>query len=275
MPDFDDFSTDWGWTIPMDWGQLPFWDLVLRLAMATLLGGMIGLERERLDRAAGLRTHALVSVASALMMIVSTYGFPATSSGAEGSLDPSRIAAQVVSGIGFLGAGVIIFRDNTVRGLTTAATIWSVAGVGLAAGGGLYLPAMVGTFFMLLIQAGFKPLERKFFAKHQREHRVLLQVDHRMDVLEGIEFATKSTPVRLRSMHFDSSTGENLDTVELTLMAESQQDVLNLLGRLRKVDAVRHITYKRGSSIVRKRERSIPIDREEDFDDDDENGNGR
>ncbi len=275
MPDFDDFNLDWGWTINMDWGQLEFWDLVLRLAMATLLGGLIGLERERLDRAAGLRTHALVSVASALMMIVSTYGFPVPPDGSEGALDPSRIAAQVVSGIGFLGAGVIIFRDNTVRGLTTAATIWSVAGVGLAAGGGLYLPAMVGTFFMLVIQAGLKPLERKFFAKHQREHRVLLQVDHRKDVLEGIEFATKATPVRLRSMQFDSSTGENLDTVELTLMAESQKEVLDLLARLRKVDAVRHITYKRGSSIIRKRERSIPLDREEDFEDDDENGNGR
>jgi hypothetical protein len=93
-------------------------------------------------------------------------------------------------------------------------------------------------------------------------------------VLEGIEFATKATPVRLRSLQFDSSTGENLDTVELTLMAESQKEILDLLGKLRKVDAVRHITYKRGSSMVQKRERSIPLDRVEEFDDDDENGNG-
>src|SRR5699024_2156148 len=100
-----------------------------------VLGGLIGLERERLDRAAGFRTHALVAVASALIMVVSTYGFPATSREGGGGLDPSRMAAQVVSGVGFLGAGVIILRGNTVRGLTTAATIWAVAGLGLAAGG--------------------------------------------------------------------------------------------------------------------------------------------
>ncbi|HQB45785.1 MAG TPA: MgtC/SapB family protein, partial [Polyangiaceae bacterium] len=82
--------------------------------------------------------------------------------GSSGSLDPSRIAAQVVSGVGFLGAGVIIFRDNTVRGLTTAATVWAVAGVGLAAGGGLYVAALVGTAFMLLVQAGLNPSNGKY-----------------------------------------------------------------------------------------------------------------
>jgi putative Mg2+ transporter-C (MgtC) family protein len=267
------FGIDLG--IDMDWGQLPFWDLVLRLAMATVLGGLIGLERERLDRAAGLRTHALVSVASALIMIVSTYGFPDPVAGAEGSLDPSRIAAQVVSGIGFLGAGVIIFRENTIRGLTTAATIWSVAGVGLAAGGGLYAPAIVGTGFMLLIQAGLKPLEQRFFKKHARQHRVVLEVEPGHDVLQGIQFATSETPVRLRSLQFDMATDGSLDSVELTLMAESQQEILDFITRLRKVEAVRHITYKRGSSIVRKRERAIAQDDHDDEDYDDENGNGR
>jgi putative Mg2+ transporter-C (MgtC) family protein len=265
-----DFDMDWGWATDLEWGQLPFWDMVLRLAMATILGGLIGLERERLDRAAGLRTHALVSVASALIMIVSTYGFPNPVEGAEGSLDPSRIAAQVVSGIGFLGAGVIIFRGNSIRGLTTAATIWSVAGVGLAAGGGLYAPAIVGTGFMLLIQAGLKPLERRFFKKHATQHRVVLDVEHGADVLEGIHFATQETPVRLRSLQFDNVTAAGLDSVELTLMADSQQDILDLIGKLRKMESVRHITYKRGSSIIRKRERFNPVEDDED----DENGNG-
>ncbi len=251
------FGIDWG--LDMGVGQLPFWDMVLRLATATILGGLIGLERERLDRAAGLRTHALVSVASALIMVVSAYGFPVPA-GAEGSLDPSRMAAQVVSGIGFLGAGVIIFRENSIRGLTTAATIWSVAGVGLAAGGGLYAPAIVGTAFMLLIQAGFKPLEQRFFKKYARQHRVVLEVEPGQDVLQGIHFATSETPVRLHSMQFDMATSGNLDSMELTLMAESQQDILDLITRLRTVESVHHITYKRGSSIVRKRERAISQD---------------
>jgi putative Mg2+ transporter-C (MgtC) family protein len=273
MPDFEwDWNWNWDWVWAMDagWGQLALWDLALRLAMATTLGGLVGLERERLDRAAGLRTHALVSVASALMMIVSTYGFPLPPEGVDGVFDPGRIAAQVVSGIGFLGAGVIIFRDNTVRGLTTAATLWAVAGVGLAAGGGLYLAAVVATAFMLLIQAGLKPLERRFFAKHARLHRVVLEVDRGADVLEGIELATGATPVRLRSMEFDHDRTNSLETIELALMADRQEDVLALLARLRRIDAVRHITYKQGASIVRKRERLVS--RRVDEDEDDENG---
>lgn len=266
-----DFDMDWAWAMDSDWGQLPLWDLTLRLAMATILGSLVGLERERLDRAAGLRTHALVSVASALMMIVSTYGFPLPPDGVDGVFDPGRIAAQVVSGIGFLGAGVIIFRDNTVRGLTTAATLWAVAGVGLAAGGGLYVAAVVATAFMLLIQAGLKPLERRFFTKHARMHRVVLEIERGADVLEGIQFATNETPARLRSMEFDHAAGGSLDTIELTLMAERQQDILDLVTRLRKMAAVRHITYKRGSSIVRKRERLVTRRGLED-DDEEENG---
>ncbi len=266
-----EFNMDWAWAMESDWGQLPLWDLTLRLAMATILGSLVGLERERLDRAAGLRTHALVCVASALMMIVSTYGFPLPPEGVEGVFDPGRIAAQVVSGIGFLGAGVIIFRDNTVRGLTTAATLWAVAGVGLAAGGGLYVVAVIATAFMLLIQAGLKPVERRFFQKHAQLHRVVLEVDHNADVLEGIQFATNETPVRLRSMEFDHNRTGTLDTIELSLMADQQQDILDLISRLRKIATVRHITYKRGSSIVRKRERLIN-GRELNDEDEDENG---
>ncbi len=266
-----DFNMDWAWAMDSDWGQLPLWDLTLRLAMATILGSLVGLERERLDRAAGLRTHALVSVASALMMIVSTYGFPIPPEGVDGVFDPGRIAAQVVSGIGFLGAGVIIFRDNTVRGLTTAATLWAVAGVGLAAGGGLYVAAVVATAFMLLIQAGLKQFERRFFKKHAQIHRIVLEVDRGADVLEGIQFATNSTPVRLRSMEFDQDGADALETIELSLMADQQQDILDLVTRLRKIAEVRHITYKRGSSIVRKRERLISR-RDTNDEDDDENG---
>src|ERR1700744_5434652 len=110
-------------------------ELVSRLVMAAGLGSVIGLERERLQWAAGLRTHMLVSVGSALIMIVSAYGFSATL-GPHVVRAPSRVAAQVVSGIGFLGAGSIILRNEAVKGLTTAASVWAVAGIGLATGGG-------------------------------------------------------------------------------------------------------------------------------------------
>ena len=125
-------------------------DLLLRLATAAILGSMIGLERQRLDKAAGLRTHMLVSVGSALIMIVSAYGFGQVVDPGRVVLDPSRVAAQVVSGIGFLGAGSIVVRGQSVHGLTTAASVWAVSAIGLAAGGALYLAATTGTVIMLV-----------------------------------------------------------------------------------------------------------------------------
>ena len=230
--------------IQLDWGPLGFWELFTRLGLAVVLGGLIGLERERLDRAAGLRTHALVSVASALIMVVSTYGFPNTVNGVAVSLDPSRMAAQVISGIGFLGAGVIILRKNTVRGLTTAATVWSVAGIGLACGGGLYAAAVVGTLFMLFIQAGLKPLERRYFARHTRQHRVVVESDPGTQVLEDVHRALLGTPVHLRSFRLDHSASRGRDVLDLTLATERQRDILGLVTKLRESSQVRRITYQ-------------------------------
>ena len=99
-------------------------DFILRLFVAALLGGIIGLEREYREKAAGLRTHFLVALGSALFMIVSAYGFDGALTNSQMRLDVSRIAAQVVSGIGFIGAGTIIFQKNSVHGLTTAACVW-------------------------------------------------------------------------------------------------------------------------------------------------------
>ena len=119
-------------------------DITLRLAIAMLLGGVIGFEREYRAKDAGFRTHFLVALGSALFCIVSQYGF-----GFE-LKDSSRVAAQVVSGIGFLGAGTIIFQKNVVRGLTTAAGLWVTAAIGLACGTGMYLPAIVTTLMVLI-----------------------------------------------------------------------------------------------------------------------------
>ena len=119
-------------------------DITLRLAVAMLLGGVIGFEREYRAKDAGFRTHFLVALGSALFCIVSQYGF-----GFE-LKDSSRVAAQVVSGIGFLGAGTIIFQKNVVRGLTTAAGLWVTAAIGLACGTGMYLPAIVTTLMVLI-----------------------------------------------------------------------------------------------------------------------------
>jgi putative Mg2+ transporter-C (MgtC) family protein len=126
--------------------------VLLRLSVAAVLGGAIGMERELRERQAGLRTHLVVCVGSALFTLVSAYGFHEflTNGGSLVRTDPTRIAAQIVSGIGFLGAGAIIRQGLSVRGLTTAATLWLVAAIGMASGAGYYSAALIATAGALL-----------------------------------------------------------------------------------------------------------------------------
>jgi putative Mg2+ transporter-C (MgtC) family protein len=143
----------------IDWREV-----IIRLVLAALFGSIIGIERERKDWAAGLRTHMMVSVGSSLIMLVSAYGFSDILGTKNVVLDPSRVAAQVVSGIGFIGAGTILFlKQGAVRGLTTASGLWTVAAIGLATGGGMYFAASVTTAIALIILWGLKPIEKKFF----------------------------------------------------------------------------------------------------------------
>jgi putative Mg2+ transporter-C (MgtC) family protein len=140
-------------------------EITIRLVLAAVLGAVIGFDRERHTWAAGLRTHMLVCLGAALAMIVSAHAFSdILEQWPRVVLDPSRIAAQVISGIGFLGAGTIMFmhRKNVIRGLTTAAGLWTVAAIGLAAGGGMYVAAVIATAVAWLILAALKPLERRF-----------------------------------------------------------------------------------------------------------------
>ena len=143
-------------------------DFILRLFVAALLGGIIGLEREYREKAAGLRTHFLVALGSALFMIVSAYGFDGALTNSQMRLDVSRIAAQVVSGIGFLGAGTIIFQKNAVHGLTTAAGVWVTAAIGLTCGAGMYVLALSATLLVLIGLEAFNYL-LKILEKRQEE----------------------------------------------------------------------------------------------------------
>ena len=134
-------------------------DVIMRLLLAMVLSGLIGFERERHGRAAGLRTHILVCVGATLVMLTAMHlmGFSET--------DPGRFAAQVVSGIGFLGAGTIIRSRASVRGLTTAASLWAVAGVGLAVGSGFFIGAIASTVIMLVVLLALPIVEYRFIGK--------------------------------------------------------------------------------------------------------------
>ncbi len=134
------------------------WLQVVELLAAFVLCGLVGLEREVRGKSAGLRTQAIVGTSSALVVLVSKYGFADVLVAGHVVLDPSRVAAQIVSGIGFLGAGLIITRQGAVRGLTTAAAVWETAAVGMAAGAGLLLLAGAVTLLHFVIVLGFGPL---------------------------------------------------------------------------------------------------------------------
>lgn len=127
--------------------------IAFRLLLAVIFGSIIGLEREINNHPAGFRTHILVCVGAALITLVSIHSF--------GTGDPGRVAAQIVSGIGFLGAGTIMREGTTIRGLTTAASLWSVAGVGLAIGAGFYLGATITTVAMVIVLFFFSSLEKR------------------------------------------------------------------------------------------------------------------
>ena len=122
-------------------------EFLIKMVLATIMGAIIGFERKSRNKEAGIRTHSIVALASALMMIISKYGFFDID-----KYDAARIASQVVSGIGFLGTGLIFIKNNSVNGLTTAAGIWATAGIGLAMGAGLYAVAICGTLLIVIVQ---------------------------------------------------------------------------------------------------------------------------
>ena len=142
--------------------MLTYHEIAIRLILSTILGGIIGIERERRNQPAGLRTHIILCVGSTLMMLVSIY--VASEIGNPENSDPGRIAAQVVSGIGFLGAGAILRFGVSIKGLTTAASLWTTAGIGLAAGAGFYVGSLLATVIIIIALSLLSRWEKVFLA---------------------------------------------------------------------------------------------------------------
>ncbi|MDQ2784314.1 MAG: MgtC/SapB family protein [Chloroflexota bacterium] len=221
--------------------QIATTTVLIRIGIALLCGAVLGLERERLERAAGLRTHALVAVSSSLLMIVSTYGFADVMGVSRVSFDPSRVAAQVVSGIGFLGAGVIIFRKNTVSGLTTAASVWSAAAVGLACGGGLFWAALIVTAAIIAIQIVLRFIERRFFA-HHNPSTLSVRMKHAPGQIAAVERIVLDSGVPLRGLRL--RTGRSEDRIELVMGNARETAVLRLVNRLGALEGVGSVLYR-------------------------------
>lgn len=218
-------------------------ELVIRLLVAAILGGLIGWDREKKDGVAGLRTHMLVCVGSSLMMIVSAFGFKDILGQPAVVLDPSRMAAQVISGIGFLGAGTILFlRPQIIRGLTTAAGLWSVAGVGLAVGGGLYLAAVVATIIIFVILALIKPFEKKFLKSIKGRTMVILY-DSKLTGLTQIDAVMIKNELIANEILIHSSNEDTLDELTLTFDHKPQvSKILLAVDELKNTKGISDIT---------------------------------
>ena len=195
-----------------------FWDFALRLFVAGAMGVLIGLEREYRAKEAGYRTHFLVALGSALMMIVSQYGFMEVLKTDLIRLDPSRIAAQVVSGIGFIGAGTIILQKQIVRGLTTAAGIWATSGIGLAVGAGMYA---VGISATLLVLLGLETLSYFFKSIGLRNMMIEFSTDDKEAIKRvSKKFNTRNYVVVSYEMTEAYTNGKNVYHVSMVVKAK-------------------------------------------------------
>ena len=205
-------------------------DFVLRLVVAGILGVLIGLEREYRAKEAGYRTHFLVAVGSALLMIVSQHGFD-DMLGKEGvGLDPSRIAAQIVTGIGFIGAGTIILNRQIVRGLTTAAGIWATAGIGMCAGAGMYALAISATVLTLI---GLELLSRLF--KNLGLKSFIIEFStHNKDIPKIISSSLTKGECMVVSYQMDERGTGDAATYDVTMVVKSKRkdDEANLIALL-------------------------------------------
>ncbi len=204
-------------------------DLTGRLLLALVLCGSVGVQRAISGKAAGVRTHIMVGVGAALMTVVSAYAFPGWPVGA--SRDPTRIAAQIVTGIGFIGGGMILKDGLTVRGLTTAASIWAVAGVGMAVGSGLIPLAIITTGVLLVTLSGLGRLENKL-PQRRRTHWILTFSLPDPASLHEIHLGLKAVCTSIHLIGFETVPDRVGATVTFELSSATRFDVVQASNTL-------------------------------------------
>ncbi|AYG02336.1 MgtC/SapB family protein [Gryllotalpicola protaetiae] len=214
------------------------WLQICELLLAFALSALIGLERQLRGRSAGLRTQAIVGTASALFLLVSKYGFTDVLS-SHVILDPSRVAAQIVSGIGFLGAGLILTRRGTVRGLTTAASVWETAAIGMAAGAGLWLLALAVTALHFVIAYGLRALTRRLPGGRDLQFQVEVVYDDGRGLLRGILSSITGNGWAVHRAEPHPADSEGTAALTLELAGENNPDTL--IAALTGIDGIRSV----------------------------------
>ena len=203
----------------------------LRVVFAGVCGGIIGYERKNRGKGAGIRTHIIVSMASALMMIISKYGFNDMSFGEDFRLDPSRVASQIVSGVGFLGAGMIFVQKKMVHGLTTAAGVWATSGIGMAVGCGMYILGLFCSLLVLLIQVITHKRWKIFYGQY--EEQLFFSLSDDSEALEYLKKYITDLNITITKMKVNTGRGSNID-IEVTAILPVGFNVLNLFNFERK-----------------------------------------
>lgn len=212
---------------------------IFKLCLSLLLGSVVGFERKRKGQIAGVRTFALISMGATLAMLLSIY-VPQEYLGLKNG-DPGRIAAQVITGIGFLGAGAIIQMKGSVRGLTTAAGIWMIAAIGLAVGVGLYLLAIVATLLILFILVQIERFEHR--VKIGAESRIIrIKISKIVDDIETYRDVLKHYNVHLSNVYVEYAYESNVTCMNLVVVARETTDYIALFGELRCINPTQSIS---------------------------------
>jgi len=211
--------------------------MLLRLCLAAVLGGIVGWERGSGDKPAGLRTHILVCSGSALFMLVSLYGFDKNGGGT--AWDASRIAAQIVSGIGFLGAGTILHEGLTVKGLTTAASLWMIAAVGMAVGSGMITLGIFATILTMIILVSFRAWESRILGTHGQERRCLRVVaKNTPNTIVDLFSYFERHHVKVRTLSVKSNDQNESVEIEFYLKVSRQYNVDEIITGLKDIKEV-------------------------------------
>ncbi len=218
-----------------EWPIGNFFLCVIALTLAVVLCGAIGMERELRGRSAGLRTHLLVGVGSCMIMIISIYGFPAMF---QGDRDVSRLAAQIIAGVGFLGAGAIIYRNSGTKGLTTAATIWIVMAIGLACGSMNFILAVGGTLLILVVLTVFRKVER-----HINHHAPLLSISAKPDspVIGRLLEVAKKCDCTIHDLHVELNENSEIEATFLAVANANELQAVQLISELEHIDGVTRV----------------------------------
>ncbi|HDZ02312.1 MAG TPA: MgtC/SapB family protein [Nitrospirae bacterium] len=220
--------------------MVPAYEVIFRLLLGALVGGIIGFEREVHGRAAGFRTQLIVCVAAVLIMIVSeNYYFYLHNLDSSLRIDPARISAGALIGIGFLGAGVIIKSGFAIRGLTTAASIWIVSAIGLSIGGGLYLEGIVTTAITIIALLALRIIEKKI--KILRFKSITVSVPAAKDANEVVISIIENTGFNIHSVDYEKNQAEGKITYYFIASTRERGVVKQLFAKLSSLDFIKTI----------------------------------